>query len=382
MTEKSNYQLDDEAQELFNELNTDSESPPRATPAYSLSMDETELDAWRALLIEAVHLIASHIVEKLLLEGIKKEKTSIARLGALFGKILDSPFDANVIRVCHRGFASSASRSGELDYELVFGDIMIDLSVARSMAKRMGVRMSHLDKRLKKAFEVFSNHAINSLDIRLPDPDSTRQMEAFRFCLLILARYDQASKMNGPIRIEQDGQAKKIPLIQNHLRQYDPNLTILAGLNRLSASAMEKLVKSTQEAAEKGDISLKDGIYYAIITARKSQKKLQRLPIEVNASQYEIVRADRKRREAARADGGFPTETSGEEKENSGDSAEEIEEMLAEEPTDRLTQLIRKNFENDPQSAQGMIKGERLQTDQCATVSQSYFPRQSPYGCT
>ena len=164
---------------------------------------------------------------------------------------------------------------------------MVDLSVAKSMAKRMGVQMSHLEKRLMKAFEVFSNHAINSLDIRLPDPESVRQMDELQLSLHILARFQQASKMNGLIRIEKDGRTRTLPVIKNHLRQDDPNLTLLAGLNRMSSAAMEKLIRTTLESARKeDDDALKEGIYNAIITAHIPTANLKRPPLDINASLY------------------------------------------------------------------------------------------------
>lgn len=358
MNDEKKFKLDEQAEKLFQSLETAlEEEGPLFGALPPLTMEETELDAWRALLIEAVHLIASHITERQLREGVMIEEYSFARLGEIFGKIADAPLDADILQICHRGFTSSASRSGELDYELVFGDIMIDLSVARSMIKRMGIRMSHLDKRLVKAFEVFSNHYINSLDIRLPEPDSVSQLEDLQLCLLILSRYHQASKMNGPIRIKQDGEIKTLPLIQNHLRQDDLNLTMLAGLNRLGAAAMDKIIKNTLAATPKGHSALKDGIYSAIITARTPNGKLKRPPIEVNASQYEIVRAGRRRRAAARSNEPIPIDAQKTETGKSGDNLEEMEEMLSEEPNDRLTQLIRENFSKTPQMAKGMIRG-------------------------
>jgi hypothetical protein len=362
MNDKKDFKLDEQADKLFQSLDITSEDEgPLYGALPSLTVKETELDAWRALLIEAAHIIASHILEKQLREGVKKEPPSFARLEDVFRKISDIPIDVDIIQICHRGFTSSASRTGELDYELVFGEIMIDLSVAQSMAKRMGVRMSHLDKRLLKAFEVLSNHSINSLDIHIPDPDSVRQMEDMQLCLLILSRYHQASKMSGPLRIEQDGETRALPLVQNHLRQYDPNLTMLAGLNRLSQAAMQKIVKNTQDAAEKGDVSLKDGIYSAIVAAKTAKGKLKRPSLEVNTSQYEIVRAGRQRRAAARSNEHIPIDVQNHKrnhkKVDAGENIEEIEEMLSEEPNDRLTQLIRENFSQEPQQAKGMIKG-------------------------
>lgn len=356
MNDRNKFKLDGQAQSLFKELELPDEQDPYAEASDTLSMDETELDAWRTLLIEAAHLITSHMVEKQLREGVRKEEDSLAHLSDVFRRISELPLGANVIQICHRGFTSSASRTGELDYELVFADIMVDLSVAKSIAKRMGVQMSHLDKRLLKAFEVLSNHSINSLDIRLPDPDSVAQMEELRLCLLILSRFHQASKMDSPIRFEQDGEAKTLPIIENHLRQDDPNLTILAGLNRLSGPAMKKIIGDILKAAEKKEGLLKDGIYNAIITHGAARGKLKRPPIEVNASQYEIVRAGRKKMEAARAQ----KQQSMDDRDKAtgrDENVEEIEEMLSEEPNDRLTQLIRENFKKEPQMAKGMIKG-------------------------
>ncbi len=355
MKDHNKFKLDDEAQQLFTELDIAPDDQPAApSRSNSLTVDETELDAWRALLIEAAHLIASHIVEKQLREGVKSDQSSFTRIRDILKKLAGIPLKTKIIQICHRGFTSSASRTGELDYELVLGDIMIDISVAKAMVKRMGVQMSHLDKRMMKAFEVFSNHSINSLDIHIPNPKSVRQMEELQFCLLILSRYHQASKMNAPIRIEQHGQVKTLPLIQNHLRQDDPNLTLLAGLNRLSPAAMKKIIQTTRTAAEKNPDALKDGIYNAIITTDEIKKKLKRPPIEVNASQYEIVRAGRQRMAAARQNEQAPIE---EDVSDTGGDDEEIEEMLSEEPNDRLTQLIRENFSGDPQQAKGMIKG-------------------------
>ncbi len=61
--------------------------------------------------------------------------------------------------------------------------------------------------------------------------------------------------------------------------------------------------------------------------------------------------------EAARSGGQVPIDVPPEPTGDGGGNLEEMEEMLSEEPNDRLTQLIRENFSKEPQMAKGMIKG-------------------------
>lgn len=354
MKEKHHFSLGQKTEALLhNNMGFKTEDADNRPAAASYPpLEGRKLDALRILLIEAVHLVSSQMVERRLREGVKKLQSTLARLGDLCSKILEAPVDASVIQICHRGFTSSASRTGEFDYDLVFGDVVVDLGIAKSMARRMGVQMSHLDKRLLKSFEVFSNQFINSLDIRVPNQDSVTQMEEFQMCLFILARFHQASKMGGLIKIDYFNETKFIPTIQNLMGQDDPNLTMLAGLNNLSHDDMDQLIKTALEESKKDDDLLKNGLHNAILSSKTAKGKLKRPPIEVNGSRYEIARPGWEQKESTRSDG-----QANQEVDNNSTNAEETENILHEEPNDRITQLIRENFSKDPKIANGMIKG-------------------------
>ncbi len=254
----------------------------RAAGAGIHLFDETELDNLRYLLIELAHMFGSYLVDKQLLEGVRKGQDSFMLLGDIFRRLADVQRAEPKVAIRHRGFTSSVSRSGALDYEIMYNEIMVDGAITRAMTKRMGVRMSHLEKRLLKAFEVFSNHSIHTLDLRVPTAGSEEEMDRMRLCLSILSRYNQAYRMNTPIGFKRNGVEEEQPIIQNQRHQADINLTMLAALNRMDPDAMADMVSKVAARLQSMGMENQNNVYAAIFAVKSYREKLIRPPLEVN----------------------------------------------------------------------------------------------------
>ncbi len=295
MSDKIEQPADDEAERLYRQLKEGMEEP-QSSPATSTEKQYStkELDQWRLMLIELAHLLSTYFTDVHLLEGIKTRKDSFEHLITLFSKLSRIPDQEGTVLIRYRGFTSSESTSGKTDYVMGIGNIIVDTGIATSIVKRLGIRMSHIAKRLIKAFEIFSAHGINTFFLNIPDlkaPDSEIAVQRMRLSLAIFARYNQAFKMNEPIIFNKLGKKIALPIILDERQQPDPNLTLLAGLNDLSPDETRDMVRRVDEWLKNSGLAGERyaSVYDAIFDIKSLRNKLKRPPIEVNNIKWQMI---------------------------------------------------------------------------------------------
>ena len=115
----------------------------------------------------------------------------------------------------------------------------MDMAIARAMFNRVGLRMTHLTGRMSKAFEVFSEHGVSTLFVRLPGNNYSR-MSQLEDSLDIVSRFDNAVSQNKPIIYTRKGKRKIVLPVRDENGVPDPNLTLVAALNGLSPESMKR----------------------------------------------------------------------------------------------------------------------------------------------
>lgn len=282
--------LDNDAERLFQELgDVLPDDGPMATAAATELSEEAE-DEYRLKLIELVHLVSVYLQDAHLLDGVRSKKDSFEELVQVLTQLSALAEHEGTVLVRYRGFTGSADMTGKTDYVVVFGNVIVDTGIANAMVKRRGIRLSHVAKRLVKAFDVFSTQGINTLHMRLPEgEDRSRELEHIRIVLSIFARYNQAFQMSSPITFKKDGREVTLPLIRDEKGQPDPNLTMLAGLNDLSPRKAKEMVQKVDSWMKSAGGDKFATVYDAVFAVQSLQRRLIRPPIEVNNIQWRMV---------------------------------------------------------------------------------------------
>ena len=259
--------------------------PTQNNHSEQLSTAEEDLDIWRILLVDLAYLLSSYFVDVQYWEGVKSEKDTFEQLTRTLRKLARMPEQDRTLLIRFRGFPSGDKKSEKSDYVVLFGKLSVDKTIVNAVTYRQGIHMSHLAGRLSRSFDIFAQHGISTLYLKIPQLASA-DIERLRVCLHIISHYKQALKTNEPIVFEKEGRQITLPLVYDEQNQPDLNLILLAGLNGLTPRASERLVR--QVAAwmkESQNTSASDqyiGIYNTIFRLKNLKDKLIRPPIEIN----------------------------------------------------------------------------------------------------
>lgn len=282
--------LDNDAERLFQELGDVLPDDESVATAAATELSEEAEDEYRLKLIELVHMVSVYLQDAHLLDGVRSKKDSFEDLVQILTHLSALADHEGAVLVRYRGFTGSADMTGKTDYVVVFGNVIVDTGIANAMVKRRGVRLSHVAKRLVKAFDVFSGQGINTLHLRLPDgQDRVRQLEQIRVVLSIFARYNQAFQMSSPITFKKNDREVTLPLIRDEKGQPDPNLTMLAGLNDLSLQKAKEMVRKVDAWMKGGGGEKYATVYDAVFAIQSLKRRLIRPPVEVNNIQWRMV---------------------------------------------------------------------------------------------
>jgi hypothetical protein len=287
MDEKE-IQLDDAAEQLFSQLEGLEEHKKGRSAsemmAESLAEEQKQQDVWRILLCEIVHHIAGYFQRMDLDARQTEERQTFDQLTETLAKLRQLPQQAGWILVRYRGLSANSDIPERLDYEILFGNMVVDLDFVPTMIKRHGSLLSHLMGQLLDAFGIFSDRGICNLHLNLPkgDPDS---LERLRRSLHILCRLYRAHENQRDIVLGA-GKENLVPLVTDEKESLSTNLTLLAGVNRLSAKTMRNLVTKVdawmrkKEAANEGCPFT--SVYNAIFGLPKISAQLIPPPLEIN----------------------------------------------------------------------------------------------------
>jgi len=300
---KNTVILDEEARQLFAKLGGIDQRDIPGTPALSgiiggIDEDEEFFDRVRINLIELVHLLAGYFKNV----GYRQENNSheefFDRMTRVFAELSEIDHTPETIMIRYRGFTSGGrpGYSRDEDYVLEYGSLMLDADVTAKMVQRLGLKMHHLNGRLKSGFHLFSGLQINTLYIRLPG-QNTRGLRRLFTALRILSRFDHASRNNAPIVIRTPNGTHRFPLIANEHGNPDPNFTLLAAFNNLKPAVVNALVKKLKEHISRpgaaGSRLYHANAYAAAFDIPSLRNRLVRPPVEINNVQWMVVDSQR-----------------------------------------------------------------------------------------
>jgi hypothetical protein len=280
--------LDDAAKQLFSEIEgiEDHKMGRSAAEmmAESLAEERKQQDVWRILLCEIVQHIA-HYFQRADLKRFQSEEHQIFdQLADTLTKLSQLPRHAGRILVRYRGLSGDQDIPERVDYEILFGNMVVDLDMVPTIIKRHGHLLSHLMSQLLDAFQIFAMRGINNLNLTVPknDPDSLARLHR---SLLILGQLYNTPGNPREIVVE-NGDAKVVPIVDDEQGNISTNLTLVAGVNELSAKTMNNLVAKVDAWMKKKDESEEGcqftSVYNAIFGLPKIRAQLVAPPMEIN----------------------------------------------------------------------------------------------------
>jgi hypothetical protein len=287
-----NISLDSEAQSLFEQfggMESWKEHPRTGGGtdrlAENLLAEQKRLDTVRILLIEMAYLISRYLKDAAFAGNDPKEPGAfqsladvLANLGQLSGH-LGSAF------IRFRGAPADPELPGKYDYEIVIGNTSVDSLMAPRVARRSGKKMANLPDHLLDAFTVFADYGVNNIFIEIFD-NPVKHLPSLQKCLKILSGFRQSRQSGEAIRVDNGGEQQTIPVINDESLFPDPNLTLVAGLNRIKPSAMEGLVDKVDQwmRSQKTGVSSKKntGVYNAALEFPKIRAQLKKPLVELN----------------------------------------------------------------------------------------------------
>ena len=215
----SSFQLDEEAERLFQELGgidtRERDISPNAMDRLAGRLDEEEeqLDPYRVLLVEMVHHLSAFLIRNYYWEGVRSTADTFDQLTAIFSRLRQMPGSAEEILIRYRGLPTGSANFDErYDYVIRFGSLQMDAEIAISMIRRIGIRMSHISGRLSRAFEGFYKHGINNLLLRLPDR-TPKSLKRLWTCCMILPQFRNAADKSDDIRSKSENRTDPFGIV-------------------------------------------------------------------------------------------------------------------------------------------------------------------------
>jgi len=271
--------LDEEAAKLFSKLRGIDSEYGKDWLSESLEEEKKREDESKALLVEMVHLLSAYLLDVSQPKERKIENETFYHFAETFEQLINISSKKRTILIRYRGFANDPNVTEKDDYEMIYGNTIIDSATVSEMIKRLGNRMAHLSDKLSHACRIFSNHNIYTLYIKIPKA-SLKQKGRFYDALRALSRYKTAVETNSPIvLVKKEGQNLSFPLVCNERGLPDENLTLLAIANNLKPQTVKLLVDKVGKSSVKNRYV---SIYNAIFSVKKLKGKLVKPPIEVN----------------------------------------------------------------------------------------------------
>ncbi len=257
--------------------------------------EENDLDQCRISVVELVHEL-SVLFNASRMSGFNgKHDTGLKKLIEKIRRLSKDFHLEDSILIQHMGrkISKDCSSSGRNDYTIMAGRLSVDGQAVKLLAKRQGVNDSDLHGRLNKAFDCFYSLGINSLCLHI-DPKQSHLPDRLWESLQYLAWYYYASQYQYSIDKSKMGAAHDNQIvIYNEFNRPDPNLTMLAGINRLTGDTAQLMVRRVyemmQQPGKKKQMSKYDTVYSAIFAIKQFREQLLKPAVEVNSSQWQLV---------------------------------------------------------------------------------------------
>jgi hypothetical protein len=253
-------------------------------PVTETAVKNSTGDPWRILLIELINLLGIVFTHSRHARGARATAVIFDQIIRRLD-ILDKMPNHTGAMIVRRIDTGALGTKDKPDYYLTFGHQAFCRANAMIRAGQPPKTPHHLNTALDQAFESFHEQGIVSLFLQLPGA-SSQKVDQLRFSLNLLARFRQAAENNATITFRYFGRAIAVPLISDIHGRPDPNLTLVAGLNGLSAVNMREIVKQAvsfcklAETEEKQDC-VSDN-YSKIFSVRSLRTQLIQPPVEIN----------------------------------------------------------------------------------------------------
>ncbi len=171
------------------------------------------------------------------------------------------------------------------DYFFMFGNFAFRGSEATPTNGQHARSSHHLTIALEQALDSFNDLGIYSFFLQLPGV-SPEKKDQLRFALNILSRFRLAVGNSASITFRYFGRAVTVPLIRDSNGIPDPNLTMVAGLNGLSAVNMREIIKQAvafcKLAPPPEDEGCTSEDYNKIFSVRSLRSQLIQPLVEIN----------------------------------------------------------------------------------------------------
>ncbi len=296
-----NVSLDPEAQALFEQFGgveswkTEASAMGGANGlAESLLAEQKRLDRVRILLIQMAYQISRYLANDRFTVGSAAEAAVFEKLSKVIQSLAQQSGHLGCAFIRYRGAPADPELPEKFDYEIVAGATVVDSLMAPRVAKRNSELEDNLPEMLLEAFRVFADSGINNIYIELPD-NLPRQLSSLQMCLKILSGFRIARDNGAPFSIDMDNRQHRIAVINDENMYPDPNLTMIAGLNKVRPDAMEKLVEKVDVMLRKQEqtSSLRKyaGVYNAALELPKLKAQLRRPLVEMNNVKWLIAEA-------------------------------------------------------------------------------------------
>jgi hypothetical protein len=290
--------LDKEAEELFKQLGGIEKREALSIIgeiAKAYEDEQAKSDPYRIGLIELVQEICTGFLHHQFFKERRTIQEHINRIVETVKKLSEMSNHDGQILIRYRGLHSSEIKPIELDYVISFGNLIVTLESALTLARRHQDTHAHLHAHLIEALSVFRANNITTLFIRVPQ-SSEEDPGPLEPSMEILYQYYQAVKESGTIVMTRDGEEVQIPPTCDLEDQPDPNLTMVAGLNGLDAASMKALLQEVDEIikTESEDIPLCDitNLFNAIFSIGKFKEKYTKPPIEIDNVKWLMMASD------------------------------------------------------------------------------------------
>ncbi|MFO7707548.1 MAG: hypothetical protein R6V84_05185 [Desulfobacterales bacterium] len=277
--------MDPTAAQLLQQLSDSLRGAGPLPAAAADTLPPEDLDRRRILLVEMAYLLNACFRDVQYWEGVKTEKDTFKQLAAVLLQLAKLPGHQGLLQIGRRSGAQG--RSGDRpDYVIRLGELCIDTAIVAAVIKRMGIQFKHIEGRILKFNETLAAEGIDSMLLRLPE-ESPESMETLRVALRILSCYRLAAEKSAPITFVRNGTSIQLAPVCDDRHLPDPNLTMLAAVNDLSAAAVQELtlkVSALMQRPEGAALRRRvPNVFQAIFAIKSLREKLSRPPIEINS---------------------------------------------------------------------------------------------------
>ena len=281
--------------ELLKELDLSMQAEKESHPCYPAETqpcaeaEEVQLDAWRILLVDFIYQLSRCIMDERLLEEDKSHEIIIAQFIDTLRRLDQMPDHEGAILLRYKERFYNGDRSAKNEYTIFFGNILLDRRCVQSIIKRGGPKLSYLELRMSKGFEIFEHYQIKTIHIEIPK-ESPADLERMRVSLRIISSFHRTLATKAPVSFLKTGEKRPLSIIYDENDQPNPNLTVLSGLNNLEPDMLHRIVSKVDTWMRRPESRALGkqftGIYSALFGIKKIQDKLVKPPIEINNVQW------------------------------------------------------------------------------------------------